>query len=96
LLAVLLVRKLPSVRGHGLSSSLARVLAASLGAAFLARAAADWFAPGQHAGGLERALPGIVGGLVFGASFVLLALVLRAPELLTLFREVSRRLRRSS
>jgi putative peptidoglycan lipid II flippase len=96
LLAVLLARRVPSIRGHGVSSSLVRVLGASAGAVVAARAAAGAFVPGARAGGLERALPGLSGALAFVASFLVLAFVFRSPELVPLKREISRRLRRDS
>ncbi len=92
LLAVLLVRKLPSVAGHGVMSSLARVTGASLGAVAVGRTVAGALEPGAGAGALARALPGVAGAGSFVVAFAVLALVLRSPELLTLGRELSRRL----
>jgi len=95
LLWVLLARKLPTILGQGIASSVLRVAIAS-GFAVIAgrRVAAALLAP-EGAGALARALPGLAGTLAFVACFAAVALAVRSPELLVLCREVAQRLRRS-
>jgi putative peptidoglycan lipid II flippase len=93
LLAILLARKRPEVLGHGVLASAARVLVASGGAVAAGRFVAGRFAAGGGSA-LDRALPGIFGSLAFGASFLLLAALLRSPELITLRDELRKRLTR--
>jgi putative peptidoglycan lipid II flippase len=94
LLLLLLQKRVPSVRSGGVLASIARVLLASGVALVGARATAGVLAHAPDAGGLARALPGVAGTLVFGLLFLLAAALLRSPELGTLYREASRRLRR--
>lgn len=94
LLLVFAARRVPGIGGKELWVSLARVLAASAVGVVAGRAAAGALAHAPGAGGLGRALPGVAGALAFGAVFLLAAALLRSPELGTLWRELSRRLRR--
>jgi len=96
LLAVLLIRKLPTVRHHGILSSALRVVLASAGAVLLGRTVAGTLAPDPAAGALERALPGVAGTTAFTLAFIAFALLLKSPELWTLIREVSRRFGRGA
>jgi putative peptidoglycan lipid II flippase len=93
LLIVLLKRKAGALRGRELFASFARITGSALvagiggwGAATLLEAPAG--------GALSRALPGLVGGLVFGAIYLLAAYGSGAPELDTLLGAVRRRLRK--
>jgi len=94
LLWVLLVRKLPTIVGQGILSSVLRVFVASSFAVFAGRWAAHATAAPEGARAFERALPGVAGGTVFVACFVAVAFLVRSPELLVLVREIARRLRR--
>jgi len=93
LLAVLLVRKLPAVRGQGVVGSVLRVIVASAGAVALGRLVVGTLTPDPAAGPLERALPGVAGAGAFTFAFLAFALLLKSPELWMLIREVSRRFR---
>lgn len=94
LLAVLIVRRLPSVRGQGVFGSALRAVAASVGAVFAGRFVAAALRPDGDAGGLARALPGLLGALTFGFAFLAGAALLRSPELITLGHEIRKRLAR--
>jgi putative peptidoglycan lipid II flippase len=93
LLALVLTRKLPGALGHGIFLSAARVTLASAGAVAVGRSVASLF-PLSEASALGRALPGSLGALAFGASFLAFAALLRSPELITLRSELGRRLAR--
>jgi hypothetical protein len=47
-----------------------------------------------NAGALGRALPGLLGALAFGFTFLAAAALLRSPELITLGHEIRKRLAR--
>lgn len=96
MLWVLLARKVPSIVGQGIASSVLRVFVASSFAVFGGRWAARAVTAPEGAGALERALPGVAGGAAFVACFVVAAFLVRSPELLVLTREIARRVRRSS
>jgi putative peptidoglycan lipid II flippase len=95
LLWVLLAKKLPTILGQGIASSVLRVFIASGFAVIAGRRAAALFPVAEGAGALARALPGLAGGLAFVACFAAVALAVRSPELLVLTREVGQRLGRS-
>jgi putative peptidoglycan lipid II flippase len=92
LLWVLLAKKLPTILGQGIASSVLRVFIASGFAVIAGRRAAALFPVAEGAGALARALPGLAGSLAFVACFAAVALAVRSPELLVLTREVGRRL----
>ena len=96
LLALLLARKMPEVLGHGVLLSALRVSIASGGAVAAGRYVARSLAPqaAQAGSQLDRALPGILGALAFGVSFLVFAALLRSPELITLRDELRKRLTR--
>jgi len=94
LLWVLLVQKMPSIVGQGIFTSVLRVFVASSFAVFAGRWAVRATVAPDGAGALERALPGVAGGMVFVACFVAVAYLVRSPELLTLTREITRRVGR--
>jgi putative peptidoglycan lipid II flippase len=96
LLWVLLARKMPTILGQGVATSVLRVCVASAFAVAAARKVAQALAAAEGAGGFERALPGVAGGAAFVACFLAVALLVRSPELMVLVREITRRLRRSS
>jgi len=91
LLWALLARKIPSIRGQGILGSVLRVLVASAAGVATGRAVAGLLATGPGAGAVARALPGLLGALAFGASFLVVAFVSKSPELVTLWTEVKKR-----
>jgi len=95
LLWALLARKMPTILGQGVATSVLRVCIASAFAVVAGRRVAHALIAPEGAGGLERALPGVAGGAAFVACFLAVALLVRSPELLVLVREVARRVRRS-
>jgi putative peptidoglycan lipid II flippase len=95
LLWLLLARKVPTIRGQGVSGSVLRVLGASVAAVIAGRFVASALGGGPNAGAFGRALPGLFGAVAFGVTFLVVALLLRSPELLTLRDEIRRRLARS-
>lgn len=90
LLALFLARRVPSVLGNGILLSAARVALASAGAVAAGRFAAGLVPPAEGSAWL-LALPGILGTIAFGASFLSLAALLRSPELITLRDELRKR-----
>jgi putative peptidoglycan lipid II flippase len=94
LLSVALAHKLPSVLGNGVLLSAFRVLLASAGAVAAGRYAVSFVPSGDSAA--LRMLPGVLGTLAFGVSFLVFAALLRSPELITLRDEVRKRLARRS
>jgi putative peptidoglycan lipid II flippase len=96
LLWALLARKVPSIRGQGILGSVLRVLVASVAGVVAGRAVAGLVTAGPGAGAFARALPGLLGALAFGASFLIVAFVSRSPELVTLWTEVRKRRARGS
>jgi putative peptidoglycan lipid II flippase len=95
LLWLLLARKVPSIVGQGVLPSVLRVLGASAAAVVAGRFVAGLLDAGPRAGALSRALPGLFGATAFGVTFLVVAFVLRSPELMTLRDEVRRRLART-
>jgi len=91
LLWFFLARKVPSIRGQGIFGSVLRVLAASVAGVGCGRAAAAFVAARHGGGAVARALPGLLGAVVFGVSFLAVAFVLKSPELVTLWSEIRRR-----
>jgi putative peptidoglycan lipid II flippase len=77
-----------------IARSVARTVAASAVAAGGGWATARILTPGDYAGGVARALPGILGLLVFGALFCAVSWGLRSPELEEITAALRRRLRR--
>jgi putative peptidoglycan lipid II flippase len=94
LLAVLLVRRLPSLRQEGILSSMLRTGAASGCAWLVAGRVAPLFDGGPQAGSLMRALPGLLGAVTFALVFLVAAWLLKSPELATLAAEARARLAR--
>jgi putative peptidoglycan lipid II flippase len=90
LLWALLGRKVP-IAGHGVASSAVRVLFASLGAVAAGRAVARYVGGVVAESAVSRALPGLFGALVFGIVYLMLAFLLRSPELGTLLSRFRRR-----
>jgi putative peptidoglycan lipid II flippase len=95
LLWVLLARKVPTIRGQGILGSVSRVLGASAVAVAFGKAVARLVDRGPDASSVARALPGLLGAVAFGASFLVVALVLKSPELLTLWTELRKRAARA-
>jgi putative peptidoglycan lipid II flippase len=91
LLWALLARKVPTIRGQGIGGSVLRVLVASAAGVASGRAVAGLLAAGPGAGPIVRVLPGLLGALAFGASFLVVAFVLKSPELVTLWTELKKR-----
>jgi putative peptidoglycan lipid II flippase len=87
----LLARKVPSIRGQGIGGSVLRVLVASAAGVACGRAVAAFVAASLGAGTIARALPGLLGALAFGASFLAVAFLSKSPELVTLWSEVKKR-----
>jgi putative peptidoglycan lipid II flippase len=94
LLWLLLRKKVPSVAGQGIAASVLRVAGASAAAVIAGRAVAFALERGPHAGAVARALPGLGGAAAFGATFLLVAFLLKSPELVTLRDEIRRKLAR--
>lgn len=89
-----ILRREPSLRGHGVLGSVLRVAAASLVAGLVARYVASSLAPAEGAGQLLRALPAISGVLIFGLVFLAASHLLKNPELAALRAAVRRKLGR--
>jgi putative peptidoglycan lipid II flippase len=96
LLLFVLMKREPSVAGHGLFGSVLRVALASLGAAIAARYAAGALTPEVGAGGFARAIPGLAGALLFALVFLVLSRLLKNPELEALTAALKRKLRRAA
>ncbi len=94
LLAVALKRRLGTVHAAEIASSAGRTLAASLVAAAAAWGAAYAFSDGPIQGAFVRALPGVLGSIVFVMAFALAAFVLGSGELVGLLGSVRARLAR--
>ena len=94
LLLAMLARRLGTLRGRDLAFSISRTIAGSLVAAVGGWGAARLLWPAAGAGQLERALPGIVGSVVFAALFFFAAWGVRAPELDMILGGLRRRLGR--
>ncbi len=93
LLLVFLRRRVGSLRGRELFGSVARTTGAALAGGVAGWAVARLLEPAAGAGGLARALPGVLGGVVFVAIFLLAAYGAGAPELDVLAQAVRRRTR---
>jgi putative peptidoglycan lipid II flippase len=87
--------RMGTIEGESLARSSARTLAASAVASVAGWGAARALEPDGLAGGLARALPGLVGLVAFGAVYVAAAWGMRSPELEEIVRTVRRRLQRS-
>ena len=100
LLLAMLARRLGTLRGRELAFSISRTVAGSLVAAVGGWGAARLLWPASPASGaagqLGRALPGVVGSVVFAALFVFAAWGVRAPELDMVLGGLARRLGRSA
>jgi putative peptidoglycan lipid II flippase len=94
LLAVLLVKKLPSIRREGILGSFARTVAASGFAWLVGSRVALLFAGEADAGPFLRVVPGLLGSVAFGLAFLVAAWLLKSPELRTLAAELRGRLTR--
>ena len=88
-------RRLPSLRLGEIGASAARTGLASVVAGAAGFLTAQAFGgAGQGGGAVARALPGLLGGVVFGTTFLLVAYVVRSPELHALVAAVRSRRRR--
>jgi putative peptidoglycan lipid II flippase len=94
LLWLLLAKKVPTIRRQGVAASVLRVLGAASAAVIAGRFVAAAFSGGSHPGAIARALPGLFGAVAFGVTFLVVAFLLRSPELLTLRAELAKRLAR--
>ncbi len=96
LLFIGLRRRIGSMRGAEVGASAVRTVVGSAIAGVGGWGAARFMMPADasHAGGIARVIPGLVGGVVFVAIFVVVASVLRAPEKDLLLAGVRRRLAR--
>jgi putative peptidoglycan lipid II flippase len=86
-------RRLPLLRLGEIAASVARTGFASLVAGGAGYLTADLVA-GLGEGALARALPGIAGAIVFATTFVVVAYVIRSPELRGLVTSLRARLAR--
>jgi len=93
LLWLLLRKKVPSVAGQGIAGSVLRVAGASAVAVVAGRSVA-FALERPHAGVIARALPGLFGAVAFGVTFLLVAFLVKSPELVTLREEIRRKLLR--
>jgi putative peptidoglycan lipid II flippase len=93
LLFVLLRRKVGHIRGRELFGSLARTTGAALVGGIAGWSVARLLTPAPGAAALARALPGVLGGVVFVAIFLLAAYGAGAPELEILAQAVRRKAR---
>jgi putative peptidoglycan lipid II flippase len=91
LLLLVLRRKMGTIRGREIGAAAATVLAASLFAAVGAGLTAHLTA-GLSSSAMGRALPGLAGGGVFAALFLVASRVLRCRELDELLAPIRRRL----
>ncbi len=87
--------RMGTVEGGTLARSTLRTLASSVVAAFAGWGIARLLTPEGPAGGLARALPGLVGLAGFIAVFVAAAWAMRSPELAEISRTLRRRLGRT-
>jgi putative peptidoglycan lipid II flippase len=87
-------RRLPSLRLGEIGASAARTGLASIVAGAAGFLTAGQFESASKGGALARALPGLAGGVVFAATFLLVAYVVRSTELHALVTAVRSRLRR--
>ncbi len=93
LLLILLRRRLGAIRGRALFGSFARTTAAALVGGVAGWSVARLLEAPAGAGAFARAVPGVLGGVVFVAIFLLAAYGAGAPELEILARAVRRRAR---
>jgi len=84
-------RKLPTLHTREILGSAARTLLAALGGAGVGSLVARALHPHGPAGALGRAVPGLGASLAFFAAFVLIAYLIRSPELLSVRDAVRRR-----
>jgi putative peptidoglycan lipid II flippase len=94
LLFIGLRRRLPSMRWREVAVSVSRTLVGAIVAGVGGWGAARLLSGESGGGGMARALPGVVGGLVFVALFLFAAWGVRAPELDAILGGFARRLRR--
>jgi len=87
-------RRLPSLRLGEIGASAARTALASVVAGAAGFLTAEGLRGAGQGGALVRALPGLLGGVVFGTTFLLVAYVVRSPELYALLAAVRARRRR--
>ena len=84
-------RKLPTLHTREILGSAARTLVAALGGAGVGSLVARALRPHGPTGALGRAVPGLGASLAFFAAFVLIAYLIRSPELLSVRDAVRRR-----
>jgi putative peptidoglycan lipid II flippase len=87
-------RRLPSLRLAEIGASAARTGLASIVAGATGFLTARQFESASQGGAMARALPGLAGGVVFAATFLLVAYVVRSTELHALVTALRSRLRR--
>ena len=87
----LLRGKLAALHTREILSSAARTLLAALCGAGAGAAVARALSPHGPAGGLARAVPGLAGSSAFFAVFVVVAYLIRSPELVSVVEAMRRR-----
>jgi len=85
------MRKLRTLKVSPIVASTARTLTASLFALAVAASCAWALTLGAGADGLSRFLPGAIGVVLFGATFICAARGLGSPELDLVLRSLARR-----
>jgi len=89
-----LSRRLPSLRLGEIAASAARTGVASAGAGAAGYLMAELALGIGQDGALGRALPGLLGALVFAATFFVIVSIMKSPELASLAAPLRARLRR--
>jgi peptidoglycan biosynthesis protein MviN/MurJ (putative lipid II flippase) len=87
-------RRLPSLRLGEIGGSAARTIVASAAAGIAGYFVADVATTSLARGAVTRAIPGVLGAVVFAAVFFLVAMLVKSPELTSLLAGVRRRIRR--
>ena len=87
----LLARKLPSLHTREILSSALRTLLAAACGVLVGASVARWLRPHGPGGAIARALPGLLGSAAFLAAFVVVAYLIRSPELVSVVDAVRRR-----
>ena len=83
--------RLDSLHSREIFASAGRTLIAALCGAGVGALLARALRPSPHAGALSRAVPGLAGSLAFMATFVVVALLVRSPELVAVASALKRR-----
>jgi putative peptidoglycan lipid II flippase len=91
----LLRRKLPALHTREIASSAARTLLAALSGAAAGAYVAHLLKPPGPVAAFARAIPGLAGSAAFCAVFVVVAYLIRSPELRAMVEAVRRRRARS-